>query len=321
MYFFLQIVIFIVGLLLLVWSSDFLIQSSVKLAFLFKLTPLFVGVVLVAFGTSAPELAVCIIAAIRGENAIALGNIIGSNISNIGLVLGVCAILIPLKVNKSILKREMLIVIFSVFLLYFLLRDLFLSRMDGLILIICFCVFCIFSYKKAKSKEKDSKELNNFCFKGIFKKVDSKLMSFVIFFIALIGIVAGANLMVGSGVKLAKLLGISSWIIGITVFAIGTSLPELAASLTASFKKVPSISIGNIIGSNIFNIFLVLGIVAIVNPFTVTEGSMLFFEMPALLFFSFILFIFLRTRYEISRKEGFFLVIMYIAFIVFLIIK
>ena len=307
----------VVGLAILVLSADWLIQASVKLSVLFKLTPLFIGLVVVAFGTSAPEAGVGIVAAIKNAKQIALGNIVGSNISNVGLILGLCALVFPLKVNKNIFKRELPIMIFSVLLLYVLcFLGQGISRLDGAILIICFLLFCFISYRGAKEFF-DFDEVDDFKFRKIFQRTNSRLFIFALALLSLIGIVIGADLMVRGGVKLAGIFGISPWIIGITIFAIGTSLPELVASLTASFRKVPSISVGNIVGSNIFNILFVLGIVALIRPIEI-EPSVLRFEFPILFIFSISLFIVMRTKYQITRKEGLVLFLGYLTFLFFL---
>jgi cation:H+ antiporter len=307
--------IFFVGLFLLIFSADLLIQGAVKLSLILKLTPLFMGLVLVAFGTSTPEAGVGIMAAVRNQKAIALGNIIGSNIANIGLILALCAIFTPLNVNKSIFKRELPVMLFSAVLLYILSGDLVISRRDGLVFILFFIVFCFISYRGAK-KSFDYKEAEDFKFKKWLDKITFLPLTIIIL-LSLSGVIYGADLMVKGGVALAKIFGISTWIIGIVVFAIGTSLPELVASLTASFKRVPSISVGNIVGSNVFNILFVLGIVSLIRPISL-ESSILRFELPAMLIFSIILFTVMRTGYKISRREGVFMFLLYVVFIYFL---
>lgn len=311
--------VFAAGIFLLIGGSDFLIQGCVKFARLFKLSPLFIGIIVVAFGTSAPELAVGIIAVIKGQEAIALGNIIGSNICNIGLILGICCILRPLKVNKSIFRKELPIMLLAVALLFILSWDLVLDRVDALIFLLLFILFCLVSYRGAKLSSEGLQELNDFQFNRLFKKINSRLAVSFLSFLLIGVIVLGAHLMVHSGVNLAKIFGISPWIIGLTVFAIGTSLPELAASLSAVFKKVPSISVGNIVGSNIFNILLVLSIVAFIKPVHIADASVRMFELPALILFSIVLFIFMRTHYKISRLEGLILLLGYAGFIGFLV--
>jgi cation:H+ antiporter len=308
--------IFVIGLIVLIFSADILIQGCVKISFLFKLSPLFVGLILVAFGTSAPEAGIGIIAAIKNQKGIALGNIVGSNIANIGLILGLCSIFTPLKVNKSIFRRELPIMIASGILLYLLSLDLVISRLDGFIFLLFFIGFCIFSYQGARHSFQ-YKEVEDFQFKKWFRRISSSFVVWIITLISLGGVIWGADLMVRGGVNLAKFFGISTWVIGLTVFAIGTSLPELVASLTASFKKVPSISIGNIVGSNIFNVLFVLGIVSLIRPIEITS-SVLKFEFPVMIVFSLILFVIMRTKYKITRVEGTFLFLFYLSFLYFL---
>jgi len=307
---------FLLGLWILVFSSNWLIQGCVKFSYLLKLTPLFVGLVLVAFGTSTPEAGVGIIAAIKNEKGIALGNIIGSNIANIGLVLAICALFRPLEVNKNIFKREIPFMIFSAVLFYILSLDLVISRIDGLIFISIFIIFLITSYRGAK-RSFDTSEISDFELKPSIKKAQSYYPIIFIVFLSLVGVVIGANFMVRGGSTLAKIFGVKPWIIGITVFAIGTSLPELVSSLVASSKNISSISVGNIIGSNIFNIVFVLGIVSLIRPIGI-EASMLKFEFPIMLVFSLILFIFMRTKYRLTRYEGLVMLLGYICFILFL---
>lgn len=306
----------IFGLVILIFSSDLLIQCSVKLSLSFKLTPLFIGLVLVAFGTSAPEAGVSIVAAASNQSGVALGNIIGSNICNIGLILGLCAVIFPLSVDKGLLKREMPLMLLATGLLYVLSRDLLISRLDALIFIAVFIAFLYISFKGAKTSF-DPKETEQFTFYRIIKNTSSRFKLFSLVSLSLLGLLLGAKFMVDGGVSLARIFGISPWIIGVTIFAVGTSLPELVASLGAAFKKVHGISIGNIVGSNIFNILFVLGIAALIRPISV-ESSVVGFELPVLLLFSFGLFVIMRTGHKISRWEGLTLLLGYLGFIVLL---
>ena len=313
---FINIAILLLGLILLIFSSDLLIKTSVKLAFLLKLSTLFVGLIFVAFGTSCPEATVSIVAIIKKYKDIALGNIIGSNIANIGLVLGLSCLIRPLKVDSSLFKREIPLMFICCILLFILCLDGQISRLEGMILVFLFVFFCIFSYKSSKSH----KESQDFELKGFLERTKSKFLIISLFITSLILLVLSSNFLVNSGVNLAKYFGISNWIIAMTVFAIGTSLPELGASITASIKKVSSISIGNVIGSNIFNILFVLGLVSLMRPINVNL-AILTFELPILLFFSLILLIVTRIKYRISRWEGLILFTGYIVFIILLITK
>lgn len=316
-----QFISLAIGLGLLMYGSNLLIQSCVKLSFLFKLTPLFIGVIVLAFGTSAPELAVGIIAAVRNEQLIALGDVIGSNIANIGLVLGLSSLAIPLDVhNRGIFKKELPMMLLSVAMLYLLSLDSILSRIDGAIFIALFILFSIISYRGASADPNSLEELKDFRLSRIFRTIESRWITGLITLVSLLVVLGGAQLMVRAGVRIAEHFGIAPWLIAITVFAVGTSLPELAASVTAAYKKIPSISIGNVIGSNVFNIFLVLGVVSIIQPIVI-ERSMLGFEFPVLAVFSVFVFVALRSSYRLSRNEGLLMVAGYVLFLAFLIAR
>ncbi|MFH1772471.1 MAG: calcium/sodium antiporter [Candidatus Omnitrophota bacterium] len=314
----LNVLIFLIGLLLLVFSADYFIQASVRISRIFKLSPLFIGLVIVAFGTSAPEAGVSIVAAFKGQGSISLGNIIGSNIANIGLILGICGMLFPLTVRKEVIRRQLPLMLIAMLIFYLLCLDLVIGRVDSIILLLCFSLFIFLSFKGARS-QKDVDE-GNFEINKIFERISSKAAIFLITILSLFGLVLGADLMVRGGVKLAKIFSINPWIIGITVFAIGTSLPELAASLSASFKGAHSLSLGNVIGSNIFNVLFVLGIASFIRPIYL-ELSMVRFEIPIMILFSFLLFTVMRTEYKITRWEGLLLFIGYIGFLTFLILR
>ena len=309
----LAILTLIGGIFLLVYSSDWFIQGCVKLSKSFRVSPFFVGLIFVAFGTSIPEAGVGIIAALKNQRAIALGNIIGSNISNIGLILGLCALLLPLAVNRGIFRWEMPVMLFSASLLYLLSLDLIISRFDGLLLLICFAVFFLLSYKNAR-RVSAGDSVNNFKFGRLISRISFPPAIIGITILSLTGIILGANLMIKGGVVLAAIFGVTPWLVSITVFAAGTSLPELSASIAASFRKVPSISLGNIVGSNIFNVLFVLGVVALIRPVSIA-ASLLSFEFPALIVFSFLLFTVMRTGYKITRFEG---VVLFAGYVIFI---
>ncbi|MFC1515002.1 calcium/sodium antiporter [Candidatus Omnitrophota bacterium] len=308
--------VLILGLALLVTASGLLVKSSVKLAYLLKLSTLFIGLIFVAFGTSLPEAAVSIAAVIKGYKGIALGNVVGSNIANIGLVLGLCGLVRPLKVDSSLFKREIPIMLASVLALYLFARDGLISRFEGGLFLFAFVLFCISSLRGSRSHQADE----DFALSGFLAKTRSKLLVLLVFSASVFFLVLGANLMVNSGVKIAEHFSVSPWIIAITVFAVGTSLPELAASLAASAKKISSLSIGNVIGSNIFNVLLVLGIASLIRPIEV-EAAVLRFELPLLIAFSLVAAIFMGIKNTISRFEAGMLLLFYCIFIVFLFLK
>jgi cation:H+ antiporter len=312
--------IFLIGLCLLAVSADWLIQGCVKLSSLLKVTPFFIGLIIVAFGTSIPEAGVGVTVALRKQSHLALATVIGSNIANIGLILGVCALVRPITiVNKNLFKREMPVLMLAVGMLYVVSLDLTISRREGLAFIMLFVLFCFIAYRGSRALL-ESQEVRDFAFNKVLQKLTAPFGIFVIVILALGGIGLGAKLMVDGGVNAARLLGINPWVIGIVFFAAGTSLPELAASLSASAKKASSISIGTIVGSNIFNILFALGIVAVIQPIAV-PASILRFELPLLLLFSIMLFTVMKTEYTVTRAEGLCMFVAYLVFIALLFLK
>jgi cation:H+ antiporter len=307
----LNILIFIAGVFGLTLGANKLVTHSSNIAAHFNIRPFIIGVTIIAFGTSAPELVVSFAAAMKDTTAMALGNVLGSNVANIGLILGFTSLISPMRVEDNILKKEVKIMLASVLLLYLQSLDGLISRVDGIILfagIVLFTRYCIRSHKaennEAKKNDDESEE----------KPKDSVTKSFILTLVGLFLLVAGAHLMVENAVIIAKAFGISELFIGITMVAVGTSLPELAASTAAIIQQKGDIGIGNIVGSNIFNVFLVLGAVAIVKPISV-EKSLLSFEYPVMVGFSLLLYILGKRGQVFSRKDGAFLLILYVVFI------
>lgn len=301
---------------MLVASADYLVKCSVKLARMFALSTFFVGLILVAMGTSLPEATVSILAVLKGENALALGNVVGSNIVNIGLVLGICGILNPLTIPQTLFKREIPFMLGATMALIVFSLNGIISRIEGMFLI---CFFIIFVYTSLKTSAQGHEE-NEFELKGILAETKSKSLVFFLFSFSAAVLIAGANLMVSAGINIADMLGVSPWIVAVTIFAIGTSLPELAASVSASLKKVSAISVGNVIGSNIFNIVFVIGIVALIRPIEVSK-SIIAFDLPILAAFTVMFYVFMRTRFKLTRIESAFMLLGYAGFIIALIIK
>lgn len=316
----LNLIIFSIGLLFLFLASDWLIQSSVRMAYILRIAPLLIGLIFIAFGTSAPEAAVSIIASAKNQGAIALGDIVGSSIANIGLVLSVCALFRPVRVDRKIFRREIPLVIFAAITLYIFCLDLQITRLEGLLFLMCFTMFCVFACNDPYFRQETREEIKDFKFKKLIRKIKHKRIIFLIFFASLVFVILGANVMVKSGITIAKIFKISPWVIGLTLFAIGTSLPEMAVTWTAFFQRVPSISIGNIIGSDIFNILLVLGVASLVRPITI-DPSILKFELPVMILFILTLSLFMRTGYTLKRLEGGILFIAYVFFMITLFMR
>lgn len=304
----------LLGFTLLVVGGEFLVRSSVALSFKFNISKMVIGMTVVSFATSAPELLVSLQAALSGSPAIAITNVVGSNIANIGLVLGVTAMIGTIVVDKAFYKLNWpVLMLFSIILYYFLKNDNELSRIEGLVLFTSLIVFLIFLIKSTKND-------------NIIEEVDETLAVVSNFKIAtwlLIGALAlyfGSEWLVMGAKDIALYLNISEAVIGVSLIAIGTSVPELAASIIAAAKQEKAISLGNLIGSNIFNIASVLGLTAIIKPIPVTETSILNSDVFWMLGFAFILFplVMISKRFEINRAKGFFLVLVYGVFMALL---
>ena len=302
-----SILLVVLGFILLVVGGEFLVRSSVALSFKFNISKMVIGMTVVSFATSVPELLVSLQAALTGSPAIAINNVVGSNIANIGLVLGITAIVGAIAVDKSFYKFNWpVMMVFSITLYYFLKNDNILSAIEGGIL---FTGLVLFLFKLIKKAKKDA----------VIEDVDDALAqvsNFKIIIWLLIGAVAlyfGSVWLVDGARDIAIRVGVSEAVIGVSLIAIGTSVPELAASIIAAAKQEKAISLRNLIGSNIFNIGSVLGLTALIKPIPVTELQILSSDIFWMLGFSAILIplIFLPKKMQISRMKGFFLVFAY----------
>ena len=250
------------GFILLFLGGDWLVDGGVALARRFRISPLVIGMTIVAFGTSAPELLVSLISAIKGSSGIAIGNVVGSNIANIGLILGLTSIVCAIDTdNRKVTANGLIMILASVLLLVFSLHS-GISRIEGMVLFACLILFTVISIKKGRTKPQADESNAQDDGKRPMKLITALLL--VVLSCAMLAF--GADFLVDGATSLAQRMGVSDKVIGLTIVALGTSLPELAASLAAAFKKEMDISIGNIIGSNIFNILCVLGISASITP-------------------------------------------------------
>lgn len=310
-----EIIIYLVGgLIMLFIGAEGLVRGSSNLAIKIGIAPLVVGLTVVSFGTSAPELVVSLKAAISGNGSISLGNIIGSNIANIALILGVAALIRPLKVHANVIMREIPIMIAISVLLLILLIDGEVGFIDGIILVgglIIYLVVNVILARKEKNAEVDAE------FKEGLKSKFGIPLSIVFIIVGLGLLLFGANLFVQSAVAIAKIFNVSDAIIGLTIVAIGTSLPELITSVVAAYKKEADIAIGNVVGSNIFNILGILGITALVIP--ISSLGISYVDLGVMLFTAIILFPLSRTGFSISRFEGAFLLAGYAGYIYYLV--
>lgn len=313
-------ILLIVGLVLILLGADALVNGASAVARKYGISEFVVGLTIVGIGTSAPELIVSAISAINGSSDIAIGNVVGSNISNVFMILGVTAIIAPISLTKSNLKYDLPIALGVSLLLFVLAYDsIFLgkefnviSRWDGLILIALFILFMIYSFKSSASgdQNEESAESEN----GKVNIVKSVLLIVC----GLVGLVLGGRLFVNSGSDIARGFGVSDAFIGITVMAVGTSLPELAASVNAAIKKKGQMALGNVIGSNIFNILLILGTSSIIRPLTLGGITMIDMGMMILTTVMIMLSALLISKKEIKRGVGALFFMIYIAYIVYL---
>ena len=317
----------LIGFILLAWSADRFVNGAAAIARHMGISPLIVGLTIVGFGTSAPELVVSAIAALAGNTSLAIGNAIGSNVANIGLVLGITAIISPLLIASSILKREYPLMIASMALVFFVLIDGQLGVLEGIILITCLfgvLAWTVFTgIREGRdvpgTHEDDALETE---FESELALDDIMPKARAIFWLLAGGIllVVSSRILVWGAVTIATSLGISDLIIGLTIVAIGTSLPEIAASVASVMKGENDIAIGNVLGSNIFNSLGVIGLAAIIHPTTVST-DVLYRDLPVMIGMAILLYILLyshKGQPSLSRKSGFFLLSLYLTYLVIL---
>ena len=292
-----SVVSLLIGFTLLVWSADAFTDNGAKIARIFNISPLIIGLLIFGFGTSAPEMLVSGLAAYDGHPELSIGNAFGSNIFNIGLVLAVAAIIHPVIVEKNVLKKEWLFLFLSTLFIGFLLMDGFLSFIDGSILLILLLLFLYYVFNESKKGNNLENEASEDISKG-----QSKGKTWLLLIISLVILVSSARLVVWGGTNLALAFGVSDLIIGLTVVALGTSLPELAVAISSALKKQHQMIIGNIIGSNLFNSLGVLAIPGLILPFQIPSEVMSRDYIYMLIFTLLILIFSLKLR--INRFGG-----------------
>lgn len=278
-----QLFLLVFGLSLLIAGSNYLLKSAVDLSIKLNLSKVVIGLTVVSFATSAPELLISISSALKGSSDIAISNVLGSNIANLGLVLGTALCFTTIKIPKSNIKYDWTFMMFVSILFYFFLKDFVINRVEGLILFLILIVFLFFIVKIRKDEKMEDVVENETVsnFKILLLLILSSLLLYF-----------GSELFVKSSIYFANYFGVSERVIGLTLVAIGTSLPELVTTLVAIYKSELDISIGNIIGSNIFNILAVIGITSLITDLNILSESILSFDIYVMIFFSFILLIF-----------------------------
>ncbi len=316
---FLALLLLVIGLVILIVGAEGLVRGAASLAKKWGIAPLVIGLTVVSFGTSAPELIVNIISAVGGNSDIGIGNIIGSNISNILLILGITATISTIRVQSSTVWKEIPLAILAVVLLLVMGNDIvldggtrnILGRSDGITLM---CLFSIFLYYTFGMKHHQGDEADNI--------KDYSVIASVGFLVGgIVGLFLGGKMLVDNAVILAKLAGLSENFIGLTIVAVGTSLPELATSVVAAIRKQPDIAIGNIVGSNIFNILWVLGLTSAILPLPFSPATIE--DVSICLLATFILFLamFIGKRKKLERWQGVCFIAMYIGYIVYLVYR
>lgn len=312
-------ILFIIGFVFLIKGADFLVSGSGSIARKLGISPLVIGLTIVSFGTSAPELVVNIMASLDGNADIAIGNIIGSNIANILLILGVAAAIYPIKVKNSTAFKEIPFSLLAVVVLFFLVNDRMLdggtidllSRIDGLVLLSFFIIFMYYVFSLAlngRKKLDDEDEIEELPYiKAIFLCIAG-----------LLGLFFGGEWIVNGAVFVAESLNISKAVIGLTIIAFGTSLPELATTVVAARKKQTDMAIGNVVGSNIFNIFWILGLSSTINPIPFNADANQDVAMVVLATMLMFAFLYVHHRHQIDRWQGYVFLAIYIVYTVYL---
>ena len=307
----LQVVILIVGFVLLIKGSDFFVDGSSNVASLLKIPTIIVGLTIVAFGTSAPEAAVSITSSITGSNALAVSNVIGSNLFNMLLIIGLCAMLKELKMDKPTLETDLpFLVVATIICSVLMLIGFKFSRIDGIIALAILIIYIYFIIRGIK-KGKDDQSVS---------EVKMGLPRSVLYILGgLAGIVIGANFVVDSASNIAMAFGMSETLVGLTIVAMGTSLPELATSITAIRKNEEGLVIGNVLGSNLFNLLFVLGLSSAISPITINHG--MYVDILLLVGVTILFYIFGKTQDKFDRKEGIILLILFIAYMAFAVMR
>lgn len=297
----LSIAAIVVGLVLLVWSADWFVDGAVGVAHFFGMSTFLIGMVIVGFGTSAPEMVVSVLSALNDTPQLALGNAYGSNIANIALILGVTALIIPVVVQKQAMSRDIPILIAVTVLTVFLLIDGNVSRMDGIVLLLAFVAIMAFNImSELRQKRKRKKSAEDADLEMPAEKVSIVKSSLLLLF-GLVLLIVSSRMLVWGAVNVAQALGVSDLLIGLTIVAVGTSLPELASSIAAARRGENDLAVGNVIGSNIFNTLVVVGLASVIAPIQAADPEVMNRDVPimsALTLFLFLICI------PVKKKNG-----------------
>jgi cation:H+ antiporter len=303
------------GVAILVVGADVFVRGASAIAERFGISAFVIGLVVVGFGTSTPELAVNISAALKGSTDIAIGNVVGSNIANVGVILGISALIMPLAVHLRMVKVELpLMIVVSIGLWVLALGDS-ITRWEGVLMLVAFVGFLVFLLKTSKAEPEDVQAE----FEGEVHATRSNATTIGFIVGGLAMLMGGGYLCVDAAVDLARGLGMSELVIGLTIVAVGTSLPELASSAMAAWRGKTDIAIGNVIGSNIYNVLFILGITAVIKPLPTTGATVMWLDLPVMIAFAVVLIPMMLIGMRISRLSGVLLLIAYAAYVWYLV--
>ena len=312
-------ILFVIGFYFLIKGADLLVYGASSIAARFRISDLVIGLTVVAFGTSAPELFVNLVASYRGNTNIAIGNILGSNIFNILLILGICAVIYPIIIQKTTIYKEMPFSLLAAVTVGLLANDTLidrqpsseLTRIDGLILLCFFSIFLYYVFEIARKTREEE---------PVIVTKHMGITRAVVFVLAgITGLVVGGNWIVNGAITIAEAFNVSESLVGLTIVAVGTSLPELATSVVAAIKKNSDIAVGNVVGSNIFNVFWILGLSSIIRPLPFEPESN--FDIVMVIFSSLLLFFFgfIGRKHTLTRSKGVLFLVVYVVYTVYLI--
>jgi K+-dependent Na+/Ca+ exchanger family protein len=310
----LNVLFILVGIVLVLWGADRLTDGAVAVAEKMKMPQIVIGLTIVAMGTSMPEFCVSLVSALKGTTDLAVGNIVGSNIFNTLLIVGVSAWVAPMTILKSTVRKDIPFALFASVILLVMCLDGNISRLDAGILFVLFLVFMYVTLKGAKTKDDDTTDKTDSIEDN--KKPMATWLSIVWIIVGLVCLIGGSNLFVEGATKVAEHIGVSEAVIGLTIVAGGTSLPELATSVVSARKGNSGIAIGNVLGSNVFNILAILGVTGVITPIHLQGITML--DLSMMVFSTLLVWLFSFTKYKIARWEGIVLTIVFIGYMVVL---
>ncbi|MBY0110630.1 calcium/sodium antiporter [Patescibacteria group bacterium] len=314
-----------VGLIILVFGADWLVKGASSIASKFGISPLVIGLTVVAFGTSMPELTVSVYAALTGASEISVGNVLGSNIANILLILGISAAIVPLAVSSSTVKWEIPLALLAMIFLFVFGADRILdggaldviTRTDGIALLGFFIIFMFYIFALVRQEGDTSKTEGEAMDEASLPTL--KVIAYVV--VGLAALIFGGKLLVDNAVIIASLFGLSETVIGLTIVAVGTSLPELATSVIAALRKEADIAIGNIVGSNIFNVFWILGVSAVIAPLPSPNGFLIDASVGIAATLALLLVLFVGKKHHIDRWQGILFILAYVIYVIYLVMR